>query len=553
MKKLTFLFCTLVCAGALSAQTYYITGSSATLFGASWDPAKMALDEQPDGTYAKTFTTCVIDKEYQFKITNGDWDNDNGGKTWGFSDLTSVPEGVTGVTEGTGKNNIVCTTYDANMTVVFDPVAGKITLTGVFKGTPKPLSYFALHGNFTGGWKDTDNFTISDDASTATLSMTLAAGSYEFGARIGSSDNWSSSGETITRASNSADFTKSGGNNKLTADVAGTYTFTYTVATKVLVVTYPEATGGEGGEGGESGGSASDYYLVGYINGADYGCEADAANLGKYKFVDGKLTATFTAKSYVFVKTGDNNNWYMSETYVEPAESATATLKSANESIKEKLGVPGNVEVHFTLTVNGDGTLTLAYTTDGEGGGNTDPDPEPDPEPGRIVIKVQIPDDLTAWDYTVEPYVYSWATGAEGKFAAQPMSLVDGWYTHTFDVAVANFIIVNGNDWPEGTSRQSVNMENVTADACYIMGNGEEIKDDDGSSWKKTLTATECEATALQAVTVANIYANNGRIYGAEGMRIYTVSGMDVTDQNGQLNGIYIVKAQTGVYKIAVK
>ncbi len=436
MKKLTFLLCALVCAGALSAQTYYITGSSATLFGASWDPAKMALDAQPDGTYAKTFTTCVIDKEYQFKITNGNWDNDNGGKTWGFSDLTSVPEGVTGITEGTGKNNIVCTTYDANMTVVFDPVAGKITLTGVFKGTPKPLSYFALHGNFTGGWKDTDNFTISDDASTATLSMTLAAGSYEFGARIGSADNWSSSGETITRASNSADFTKSGGNNKLTADVAGTYTFTYTVATKVLVVTYPEATGGEGGEGGDP---------------------------------------------------------------------------------------------------------------------DPDPDPEPDPEPGHIVIKVQIPDNLTAWEYTVEPYVYSWATGAEGKFAAQPMSLVDGWYTHTFDVAVANFIIVNGNEWPEGTSRQSVNMENVTADACYIMGNGEETEGDDGSSWKKTLTATECEATALQAVTVTDIYANNGRIYGAEGMRIYTVSGMDVTDQNGRLNGIYIVKAQTGVYKIAVK
>ena len=95
-------------------------------------------------------------------------------------------------------------------------------------------------------------------------------------------------------------------------------------------------------------------------------------------------------------------------------------------------------------------------------------------------------------------------------------------------------------------------MENVTADACYIMGNGEEIVGE-GPTWNKTLTATECEATALQAVTVADIYANNGRIYGAEGMRIYTVSGMDVTDQNGQLNGIYIVKAQTGVYKIAVK
>ena len=420
MKKLTFLLCALVCAGALSAQTYYITGSSTTLFGASWNPAKMALDAQADGTYAKTFTTCVIGKEYQFKITNGDWDNDTGGKTWGFSDLTSVPEGVTGITEGTGKNNIVCTTYDANMTVVFDPAKeGKITLTGTFTNgsgaDPGTTTYYMKHSWNGGDW------------------------------------TW----------------------KELAANGDGTY-------------------------------SIRDIY-------GGSGCNWNTQ-----------------AKD-------DNSKWISNPTLLgSPAKGDSAV---------------------FTLDPTaGDKAITITKigATGGEGG-DPDPDPEPDPEPGHIVIKVQIPDNLTAWEYTVEPYVYSWATGAEGKFAAQPMSLVDGWYTHTFDVAVANFIIVNGNDWPEGTSRQSVNMENVTADACYIMGNGEEIKEDDGSSWKKTLTATECETTALQAVTVADIYARDGRIYGAEGMRIYTVSGMDVTDQNGQLNGIYIVKAQTGVYKIAVK
>ena len=33
--------------------------------------------------------------------------------------------------------------------------------------------------------------------------------------------------------------------------------------------------------------AANDYYLIGYINGADYGCEKDWENLGEYKFVDG--------------------------------------------------------------------------------------------------------------------------------------------------------------------------------------------------------------------------------------------------------------------------
>ena len=129
MKKIFSFVCALVCAISLSAQTYYIAGSSGTLFEKQWDPAGMALDQQSDGTWSKTFTTCVSGKEYQFKITDGTWDN-----SWGFSDLASTPAGVT----GNNDNNIVCTTYDANMTVVFDPSTNKITLTGVFTNGEDP-------------------------------------------------------------------------------------------------------------------------------------------------------------------------------------------------------------------------------------------------------------------------------------------------------------------------------------------------------------------------------------------------------------------------------
>ncbi len=101
-----------------------------------------------------------------------------------------------------------------------------------------------------------------------------------------------------------------------------------------------------------------DYYLIGYINGADYGCEADWENLGEYKFVDGELTATFTQDSYVFVKTGDNQNWYMTESYTE---APPAILKNTTTGTSEKLFVPGNVELVFTLTENEDNTLTLTY------------------------------------------------------------------------------------------------------------------------------------------------------------------------------------------------
>jgi len=61
-------------------------------------------------------------------------------------------------------------------------------------------------------------------------------------------------------------------------------------------------------------------------------------------------------------------------------------------------------------------------------------------------------------------------------------------------------------------------------------------------------------AVAIDQVTSKlSVYANNGTIYGAENGRIYTILGMDVTEQNGNLKGIYVVKANGKTQKIAVK
>ena len=104
-----------------------------------------------------------------------------------------------------------------------------------------------------------------------------------------------------------------------------------------------------------------DYYLFGFINGADYGCEADRDNIGEYKFTDGILTTKFTENSYVAVKTGDNQNWYMTDGY--PGDTATtAILYNTNKGINaDKLFVPGGREVVFSLIKNNDGTLRLSY------------------------------------------------------------------------------------------------------------------------------------------------------------------------------------------------
>lgn len=59
--------------------------------------------------------------------------------------------------------------------------------------------------------------------------------------------------------------------------------------------------------------------------------------------------------------------------------------------------------------------------------------------------------------------------------------------------------------------------------------------------------------TALETVEKAAIYAENGTIYVDGEYHIYTITGIDVTEQNGQLDGIYMVRTSGEVYKIFVR
>ena len=110
-----------------------------------------------------------------------------------------------------------------------------------------------------------------------------------------------------------------------------------------------------------------DYYLFGYINDANYGCDEDYDTLGQYKFVDGKLTARFESNSYIGIKKVDPHakfgaqimGWYMTQSYTE---DTSATFYSTTTGANEKMFVPGGVTLNFTLTSNDDGTMTLSYT-----------------------------------------------------------------------------------------------------------------------------------------------------------------------------------------------
>ena len=97
------------------------------------------------------------------------------------------------------------------------------------------------------------------------------------------------------------------------------------------------------------------YYLVGYINGVDYGCEQDADNMGIYRFENGQLTVCFEQDSYVSLKTEGNERWLGTQYY------CGLTTDTFSEEWTEWMWIPGQVEFTLTLTENPDGTVTMGY------------------------------------------------------------------------------------------------------------------------------------------------------------------------------------------------
>ncbi len=365
MKKILLFVAGLMLAMSASAQTYYLNG---TLPGLDWN-----FGYSFEGS---TTIACEGGVNYQFKVTDAPaW----GQGEFGFDALESVPEGVTNA--GTGD---VAFLLPQAGDVTISMVDGKVVLTssvgfGEFVKPEWDGTYFIAGKGVEGSgfacdleWNEKE-CPLTDGTVTYTA---LPAGDYAFKITNGTWDScWG-----YTDLASAEGFTEGENNNVLfTLDSASDVTISYDGSSLTVTIngeggddntgddnTGDDNTGddntGDDNTGDDNTGdditpSSTTYYLVGYINGADYGCEGDYENMGDYKFVDGSLTATFDADSYVFIKTEGNGKWFLFETYCEEASGVLA------EGNGEKMKVPGGEELTFTLVENGDGSLTLSYTT----------------------------------------------------------------------------------------------------------------------------------------------------------------------------------------------
>ena len=78
-------------------------------------------------------------------------------------------------------------------------------------------------------------------------------------------------------------------------------------------------------------------------------------------------------------------------------------------------------------------------------------------------------------------------------------------------------------------------------------------------TYNPTAAELKCSYTSETMVNVENviidqIYTINNQIFANTNIRIYSITGQDVTDLNGNLqNGVYIVKSANTTTKVIIK
>lgn len=167
-----------------------------------------------------------------------------------------------------------------------------------------------------------------------------------------------------------------------------------------------------------------------------------------------------------------------------------------------------------------------------------EPGPGPEPEGDPATIRVRIDSSVDDWKFDEEGrgvYFYVWTASASTFNEA---TYEDGWYSYTSATTPFNFIVVNADNWKaiDGyVSFQSVNMEDVTESACYLMKAGEQkdpTEDPTGKTWKCVLQTADCNApTAIESTAVKaaaeKVIVNGQLIIFRDGKR-YSATGMEL-------------------------
>ena len=141
------------------------------------------------------------------------------------------------------------------------------------------------------------------------------------------------------------------------------------------------------------------------------------------------------------------------------------------------------------------------------------------------------------WQKKAEDDSWEYYNGTQfevGTYRAEVQLRIDGTNAYYYILSEETKMVVDGAEW----TRSGI----VSVYTNYSCG-----------YWASPEFEVKAVSTGIDHVQMSAIYAHQGRIYGAEGARIYDLLGRDVTRANGSLHGIYVVKIGDAAQKVVVK
>ena len=207
-------------------HTYTVAGGSADLFGTTWDPANTANDmtKLEDGTYKWEKTEVTLPAgNVEFKVVED--------HAW---TVCYPAENYQLVIPEAGVYTI---------TITYNPEGNVVAGDAVKTGDAQVDPVVSIAGSMNSWNASADVMVLAEDKATASLTLNLAAQTYEFKVVINGGD-WRSNAQEFTRENaTAAEMTGNLDNMHLVADIAGDYIFTWTFETNTLSIAFPIGDG----------------------------------------------------------------------------------------------------------------------------------------------------------------------------------------------------------------------------------------------------------------------------------------------------------------------
>ena len=207
-------------------HTYTVAGGSADLFGTTWDPANTANDmtKLEDGTYKFEKTEVTLPAgNVEFKVVED--------HAW---TVCYPAENYQLVIPEAGVYTI---------TITYNPEGNVVAGDAVKTGDAQVDPVVSIAGSMNSWNASADVMVLAEDKATASLTLNLAAQTYEFKVVINGGD-WRSNAHEFTRENaTAADMSGNLDNMHLVADIAGDYIFTWTFETNTLSIAFPIGDG----------------------------------------------------------------------------------------------------------------------------------------------------------------------------------------------------------------------------------------------------------------------------------------------------------------------